>query len=1115
MARHLGGLRIFTQNINCITSLPKVLALKACVQRGAYDVILLQEVNAPVLSDLPGYEAIFNIDRDHLCGTALLYRRALEATDIQLLPTGRAIACVIRGVQFVNVYAPSGGNRWRERTSFYQHDIIPFLTTTRPIVFGGDFNCVLSPADQHPRPTISAELRQILTSKDLYDVWRHFHPVYTEYTHFYNNGASRIDRIYVSSNLTTQLLNITVLPVAFSDHSGVVCELNLPGRVEPSPPRVWKLNVSHLTSDSLRTEVSNAWDYCLEKANNYSSILQWWTRLAKPQLRRAVQRYCREEAYWRRSTLDFYQQCLIDATHAPVGPDENMRMRLNRIKSRVLRFLQQRAQGALVRSRCPSSLEGEDPTLYHLTQEQRRAKANQVKILVTDTGDHLTADRDIVSYLYDYYHNLFQPVAENLRATQEILRTVENHLTDADREDLVAPLQKRDVETALKRSPKGKSPGLDGLPAEFYCAYWDILGNALTGMVNEVLRGEPIPPELLVGRVTLIPKVQGQCRAQDLRPITLLNADYKLLARCVAEKMKVVLDDVVSPYQSCGVRRRNIFNAAAAYRDVVARVAVTGQSAGIVSIDFANAFDRIGHGYLLSVMDRMGFGQRFLRVVRNLLTGATSVITVNGCSTHPISISRSVRQGCPMSMFYFVIAIDPLLRSLGNNLRGVRIGTTFVRCAAYADDVGVYVTSEHEIDTTRAVIRLYEHASGAQINHLKTVLIPIGEDGIDVPRTWYRVVDDQKILGIEVTNCPKQMQTRTWKRVKDSIRGLCQCHTDRRLDIIQRTKLINLYILSRAWYVAQLFPVPKLVANSISKVTFWLLWRHAIFKVKSVTCARNPAMGGLGLVDFYHKCTALLIHRTAALQATHPQGSTAALLRRYRRRSEVAPISLKGIPFKMPHIREYYFHRSYVLETAKDQHCTTRLLYEKLQGRPPAHRMEARHPAVNWKQVWANISSPFLPSGVRGLWYRLVNDVLQTNQRLAAIRLHPTGNCTTCQVLDTREHRLTCQQVSAAWDLCRGMIALINGTTPASVTVDWFTMPQLKPSPRTRHNATVWLLGHVAFAILELRHGDGVDFMAYLSDAHRQAKLMRRYNELFGSFLMAALVHGYQKVLQE
>ena len=93
-----------------------------------------------------------------------------------------------------------------------------------------------------------------------------------------------------------------------------------------------------------------------------------------------------------------------------------------------------------------------------------------------------------------------------------------------------AQLKEEELFETLKSFRKNKSPGLDGLTAEFYITFWDQLKHMLLHVYENSFSLGILPESLRVGVITLIEK-KGKDRLDiaNWRPITLLNADYKLL----------------------------------------------------------------------------------------------------------------------------------------------------------------------------------------------------------------------------------------------------------------------------------------------------------------------------------------------------------------------------------------------------------------------------------------------------------------------------------------------------------------------------------------------------------------------------------------------------------
>lgn len=140
---------------------------------------------------------------------------------------------------------------------------------------------------------------------------------------------------------------------------------------------------------------------------------------------------------------------------------------------------------------------------------------------------------------------------------------------------------------AVKQANKGCSPGIDGLPYEFYKALLSLVGLPLLEALNGMLKASELDPSLRRGVIWLIPDVAGTPIAVQLRPITLLSTDYKLLTKMLTARMLTVLPTMLLSSQLCSVRVRSIFEGPAAYFH-------QRQLPGfLLSLDFFHAYDRV------------------------------------------------------------------------------------------------------------------------------------------------------------------------------------------------------------------------------------------------------------------------------------------------------------------------------------------------------------------------------------------------------------------------------------------------------------------------------------------------------------------------------------------
>src|SRR3954462_2669625 len=103
-----------------------------------------------------------------------------------------------------------------------------------------------------------------------------------------------------------------------------------------------------------------------------------------------------------------------------------------------------------------------------------------------------------------------------------------------------------------------KAPGPYGLHAVFFKRFWHILGEELTDEVLDVINKRKIPQGWNDTNVVLIPKVASPEMITQYRPISLCNVVYKVISKMLANRLKKILPEIISPTQSSFVPGRLI-----------------------------------------------------------------------------------------------------------------------------------------------------------------------------------------------------------------------------------------------------------------------------------------------------------------------------------------------------------------------------------------------------------------------------------------------------------------------------------------------------------------------------------------------------------------------------
>ena len=158
------------------------------------------------------------------------------------------------------------------------------------------------------------------------------------------------------------------------------------------------------------------------------------------------------------------------------------------------------------------------------------------------------------------------------------------------------------------------------------------------------------------GLITLIPKSDSnRLHINNYRPISLLCADYKILAKILSERIKGVLHKVINNKQFCSVPGRTINQCNMEIRDIVNYAKDTNLDLGILNLDWYKAFDLVPVDFVFKILEKLGFGERFIGWIKVLYTGIESAVIINNVISDFFPVHRSVRQGCPLSMGLFIL----------------------------------------------------------------------------------------------------------------------------------------------------------------------------------------------------------------------------------------------------------------------------------------------------------------------------------------------------------------------------------------------------------------------------------------------------------------------------
>ena len=178
-----------------------------------------------------------------------------------------------------------------------------------------------------------------------------------------------------------------------------------------------------------------------------------------------------------------------------------------------------------------------------------------------------------------------------------------------------------------------KSPGLDGMNALFYQNFWHIVGDDVTNAVLHFLNSGIMDPEINYTYIVLIPKLKSPEKMSDYRPISLCNVIYKIISKVLANGLKKILPQLISPTQSAFVPGRLITdNILVAYKTlhIMHRCKKGKKRSLALKLDISKAYDRVEWAFLKSIMVKMGFLDVWIDRVMCCVSTSSFSIEING-----------------------------------------------------------------------------------------------------------------------------------------------------------------------------------------------------------------------------------------------------------------------------------------------------------------------------------------------------------------------------------------------------------------------------------------------------------------------------------------------------
>nr|GFC46631.1 RNA-directed DNA polymerase, eukaryota, reverse transcriptase zinc-binding domain protein [Tanacetum cinerariifolium] len=222
---------------------------------------------------------------------------------------------------------------------------------------------------------------------------------------------------------------------------------------------------------------------------------------------------------------------------------------------------------------------------------------------------------------------------------------------------------------------------------------------------------------------------------KDFRPISLIGSVYKIVAKILANRLVLLLGGLVSDTQSAFLKERQILDGPFILNEVIQWCKKKKKQSMIFKVDFEKAYDSVRWDFVDTILRKFGFGDKWCKWIHSCLQSSRGSILINSSPTPEFQFFKGIKQGDPLSPFFFILVMESLHLSFQRVVdvelfSRIKLDSSMsVSQLFYADDaIFMGQWNQFNIDTIVRVLKVFHSASGLRINMKKSKLMGIVVD---------------------------------------------------------------------------------------------------------------------------------------------------------------------------------------------------------------------------------------------------------------------------------------------------------------------------------------------------------------------------------------------------
>ena len=872
-------LKVLSYNCNGMSNDIKRRQIFKYLRDKKADICLLQETHSvsnfeKIWESQWGGKIYFSHGQSNARGVCVLFRPNLTYIihGIKRDTQGRVL-CIdieIEDIRFTltNIYAPNDDN-----PDFFKNcvEMIEQFENNSKII-AGDFNLVMD-LDMDKKGGLSRThfksrdiLKTYMEEVELVDIGRERHPDIKKYTWHKLKPSPifcRLDMVIISFDMVGFVEKSDISPSYKSDHSIIVLELEL--HQERRGRGFWKLNTSLFHDQEYVTAINDCITESEIKYSQENDALK--LELVKMEVANCSILYAKRKAKNRKNIIETLEQRLNSLeTDRDNSFSEEKQENIYSIKQEIEKIMAEKTKSSMFRSKARWYKEGEKSTKYFFSLEKSNYNKKVMKSTYLADGSKTKNPNKILKEQSNFYTKLF---TSNENVNFNLQPVGLPTLNPKEKGDLEKDITIDDLFYALKESNNNKTPGCDGIPIEFYKMFWNKIKFILHNAILYAYKNNTLHISARRGVICLIPKKGKDINyIKNWRPLTLLNTDYKLLAKVLSTRLKSILHKLVNKDQTGFMKNRFIGENIRKILDIIAYTEEEDLSAILISVDFEKCFDRLEWTAIYKTMEKFNFGTKFINWVKLLYHDIYSCTTNNGYSSEWFSPTRGLRQGCPMSPYLFLLCGEIFANLVRNSqkIKGIPILDTEARISQFADDTSLFsLYDKTSLDGIIEIFGIIEENMGLRVNYDKTNIYRIGSirnsnAKLYTQKNFKWESKPINVLGVDISHQTNVVISKNYDKVLNNIKEVVSLWENRHLSLIGKILVVNTLMGSHFVYKLSALQGPhEDQIKAFNELILKYIWNGKRPKINKDILTGKKEQGGLKLVDIEKKDMALKI----------------------------------------------------------------------------------------------------------------------------------------------------------------------------------------------------------------------------------------------------------------